>query len=131
MTRKDLDMVNNPWKYCAMDAVFLPGKIHGCEDEVYILYFNECADDGSGCWEIEIVDRGRIIEIYDKVGGNEEKFFEVLPDYFHGEWLYCNRKGEHEEYFIAYAKAFPEADYISGIDEGSELEFLMKWAKGE
>lgn len=28
-----------------IDAVFLPGKIHGCEWQAYIIYFNDCAGD--------------------------------------------------------------------------------------
>lgn len=129
MKREDIDMINDPWKFCGMDAVFLPGKIHGCEDEVYILYFNENADDGNGCWEIEVIDKNRIIKIYEKVNGDEDKFFEILPDYFHGEWYYCNRSNKED--FDSYAEQFVKADYIAGIDtEISELEFLMKWAKG-
>lgn len=27
-----------------MDAVFLPGKIHGCDWQAYIVYFNEQAN---------------------------------------------------------------------------------------
>ena len=35
-----------------VDAVFLPGKIHGCEDELYIIYYNASANDEKGCFEI-------------------------------------------------------------------------------
>lgn len=27
------------------DAIFLPGKIHGCEDQAYIIYYNESGGD--------------------------------------------------------------------------------------
>ena len=36
------------------DAVFLPGKIHGCDYQVYIIYQNEQANEGKGSWEIEM-----------------------------------------------------------------------------
>ena len=71
-----------------MDAVFLPGKIHGCDWQVYIIYLNPCANEGKGSFEIEIIDAERILRLYDEVNGDAEAFFGILPDWFHGEWRY-------------------------------------------
>lgn len=113
----------------AVDAVFLPGKIHGCEDELYIIYFNPCACDGKGSWEIEIVDYDRILELYEEVDGNEEEFFALLPDWFQGEWYYCD--ADHEG-FEEYSEIYWEADFIVGRDGNvhDEMMFLVNWAKG-
>lgn len=114
--------------YNGNDAVFLPGKIHGCEWQAYIIYFNGEANDGLGSWEIEIVDKDRIIKIYDEVDGNEKEFFAIMPDYFHGEWYYCyNGSGEYNE----YCEAYHNADFIVGIDgnDYDEMMFLVNWAK--
>lgn len=115
-----------------IDAVFLPGKLHGCDHQVYIIYFNDQADEGNGCWEIEIVDRERIVEIYEKSGGNPAAFFGIMPDYFHGEWYYCNKR-DHEEEFNAYAEEYPNADFIFGYDGDlyDEMIFLVNWALGK
>lgn len=112
-----------------MDAVFLPGKVHGCDWQAYIIYFNENADEGNGCWEIEIVDKERILKLYDEVNGDSEAFFGRLPDMFHGEWYYCNNGSDD---FEAYLDAYPTADFICGRDGGDdeEMMFLVNWAKG-
>ena len=111
-----------------VDAVFLPGKIHGCEDELYIIYFNPCACDGKGCWEIEIVDYDRILELYEEVDGNDEEFFALLPDWFQGEWCYCD--ADHEG-FEEYSEIYWEADFIVGRDGigHDEMMFLVNWAR--
>ena len=111
-----------------VDAVFLPGKIHGCEDELYIIYFNPCACDGKGCWEIEIVDYDRILELYEEVDGNDEEFFALLPDWFQGEWCYCD--ADHEG-FEEYSEIYWEADFIVGRDGNGhdEMMFLVNWAR--
>ena len=110
-----------------MDAVFLPGKIHGCEYQVYIIYYNGCANDGKGSWEIEIIDADRILKLNEEVNGNAEAFFDVLPDWFHGEWRYCDKGMEGYE---AFEEAYPSADFIVGRDGGleEELDFLVQWA---
>ena len=110
-----------------MDAVFLPGKIHGCEWQVYIIYLNLCANDGKGSWEIEIIDADRILKLNEEVGGDAEAFFDVLPDWFHGEWRYCDKgMNGYEE----LEEAYPSADFIVGRDGGlqEELDFLVRWA---
>ena len=45
------------------DAVFLPGKIHGCEDQLYIIYHNTEANSGNGSFEIEIIDYERVLKL--------------------------------------------------------------------
>ena len=111
------------------DAVFLPGIIHGCEWQVYIIYLNPCANEGKGSWEIEIVDAERILKLYDEVKGDAKAFFEVLPGWFHGEWRYCDKGMEGYE---ELCEAYPSADFIVGRDGGmeEELNFLVEWAQG-
>lgn len=111
-----------------VDAVFLPGKIHGCEDQLYIIYFNASANDEKGCFEIEVVDYERILKIYEEVGGDAEAFFDILPDWFHGEWLYCN---SDDESFEGYVEDYFNADFICGRDGGTkeQLDFMVKWAR--
>lgn len=110
-----------------IDAVFLPGKIHSCEWQVYIIYFNECADDGKGSFEIEVVDKERIVDLYKRTDGNSDLFFELLSDCFQGEWFYCNRSNEQ---FNEYLNAYYDADFIFGRDGNAhdEMMFLVDWA---
>ena len=110
------------------DAIFLPGNVmHGSEDYLYIIYENPDANFGEGCIEIEIVDRYTLIELYNDVDGNAEKFFANMPDYFHGKWKYAD-PGTDEYKF--YCEAYPEADFIFGRDGGleEEMNFIMNWA---
>ncbi len=112
------------------DAVFLPGKIHGCEDQLYILSFNPNACDKKGSWDIEVIDRDGILELIDEVKDNCEAFFELLPDKYQGRWYYCDA-GTLE--FHSYCKAYDEADFLIGRDGETEeeYEFIKAWAKGE
>ena len=71
-----------------VDAIFLPGKIHGCEEELYIIYFNAEGNEGKGCMEIEIVDYETILDLYKDTEGDCARFFCIMPDYFHGKWKY-------------------------------------------
>ena len=113
-----------------MDAVFLPGKIHGCDFQVYIIYLNGEANDGNGSWEIEIIDADRIRQLFEEVKGDAEAFFDVLPDWFHGEWRYCDKGMDGYE---ELEEAYPSADFIVGRDGGlqEELDFLINWARKE
>ena len=110
------------------NAVFLPGNIHGCEWQIYILYYNSCANNQRGCWEIEILDAERILSLYDSVSGDVDAFFDLLPDSFQGEWYYCNRGTKP---FDDYAHAFSSADFILNINGNlaDELTFIVNWAK--
>lgn len=111
-----------------VDAVFLPGKIHGCEDEVYVIYYNSQANDGNGSWEIEIVDKPRILSLYEAVHGNADLFFECLSDLFQGEWRYCDAGSEM---FEKYRKVYADADFLFGRDGDAhdEMLFLINWAR--
>ena len=111
----------------SQDAVFLPGKIHGCDYQVYIIYQNEQANDGKGSWEIEVIDCYRILKLCEDVKGNAVAFWELLPDLFHGEWRYCNKGMDGYE---ELEKAYPTADFIVGRDGDlkDELDFLVNWA---
>ena len=91
------------------DAVFLPGKIHGAEHQIYIVYYNSDADNGNGCFEIEVLDCERILELYKYVNGDAEKFFTLLPDWFQGEWYYCDRNSGD---FDLYVSCYNDADFI-------------------
>lgn len=104
-----------------VDAVFLPGKIHGCDWQAYIIYLNEQANDGKGSWEIEIVDKERILQIYEEVNGDHDQFFEALPNCFQGEWGYCNSDTKE---FDKYAEAYPTADFVLGYHG-------VNWARGK
>lgn len=110
-----------------VDAVFLPGKIHGCEWQVYIIYANEAANNGNGSFEIEIIDAKRILALYAEVCGDVDEFFDTLPDWFHGEWQYCDNGDEGFEEFV---EMYPKADYIVERDGGTieEMMFLVEWA---
>ncbi len=110
------------------DAVFLPGTIHSCEDEVYIIYFNAEGNDGNGCMEIEVCDYQTILSLYDDVYGNTEKFFDYLPDYFQGKWYYTN---SDTVYFQELCEMYEKADFIVGRDGGAteEMKFIVEWAK--
>ena len=102
------------------DAVFLPGKIHGAEHHIYIIYYNPNADNENGCFEIEVLDAEGIIKLCEYVNGDAEKFFTLLPEWFQGEWYYCYRG---TELFDCYASCYNEADFIVGRDGGLESEF--------
>lgn len=119
MTLADID--------AGIDAVFLPGKIHSCEWQVYIIYLNESANDGNGNFEIEIIDAKRILDLYVNVKGNTSLFFEMLPDWFQSEWYYCDNGMDG---FDDYVDAFPNANFIVGQDgdETDEMMFLVSWA---
>ena len=114
--------------YDGNDAIFSPGKIHGCEWQVYIIYFNGEANDGKGSWEIEIVDKERILKIYNQTENDAAEFFAILPDYFHGEWYYCDNGNDGYDY---YCEVYDSADFIVGRDgnQYDEMMFLVNWAK--
>lgn len=109
------------------DAVFLPGTIHGCKDEIYIIYENPVANDGEGSFEIEVCDYETLLQLYEDVNHNATDFFELLPDYFQGRWLYCNAPSES---YNEYAEVYDKADFIFGRDGGveEEMKFIIEWA---
>ena len=109
------------------DAVFLPGKIHGCTWQAYIIYINEAANDGNGSFEIEIVDAFRILKHYVDSLGDPETFFDDLPDLFQGEWKYSNNGSPD---FDELVDKFNEADFLIDRDgdKRDEMMFLVNWA---
>lgn len=112
-----------------VDAVFLPGKIHGAEHLVYVIYMNWEANDGEGSFEIQIMDAERIVEAYNEAKGDQSLFFEILPDMFQGEWCYCDAPRDE---FCELVHMYQEADFLVGRDGDTEAEmhFLLNWATG-
>lgn len=110
-----------------IDAVFMPGKIHGCEDELYIIYYNENANDGNGSVEIEIVDYETLLKVYEDADHNADKFFGILPDYFHGRWQYADAPSDE---YLSLVAAYETADFIVGRDGDmdAEMKFIIDWA---
>ncbi len=110
------------------DAVFLPGKIHGCEDQLYIIYHNTEANSGNGSFEIEIIDYERVLKLADEKDMCAEVFFEKLSDMFQGEWRYCN--SDSEDYWN-FVEDYFDADFVFGRDGEAfdEFEFIVNWAK--
>ena len=110
------------------DAVFLPGKIHGCEDQLYIIYHNNEANSGKGSFEIEIIDYERVLKLAAEKDMCAEVFFEKLSDMFQGEWRYCN--SDSEDYWN-FVEDYFNADFVFGRDgeAADEFEFIVNWAK--
>ena len=110
------------------DAVFLPGKIHGCEDQLYIIYHNTEANSGNGSFEIEIIDYERVLKLAAEKDMCAEVFFERLSDMFQGEWRYCN--SDSEDYWN-FVEDYFNADFVFGRDgeAAEEFEFIVNWAK--
>lgn len=110
------------------DAVFLPGKIHGCEDQLYIIYHNNEANSGKGSFEIEILDYERVLKLANEKDMCAEVFFEKLSDMFQGEWRYCN--SDSEDYWN-FVEDYFNADFVFGRDgeTSDEFEFIVNWAK--
>ena len=110
------------------DAVFLPGKIHGCEDQLYIIYHNNEANNGKGSFEIEIIDYERVLKLAAEKDMCAEVFFEKLSDMFQGEWRYCN--SDSEDYWN-FVEDYFDADFVFGRDgeASDEFEFIVNWAK--
>ena len=110
------------------DAVFLPGKIHGCEDQLYVIYHNTEANGGNGSFEIEILDYERVLKLAAEKDMCAEVFFEKLSDMFQGEWRYCN--SDSEDYWN-FVEDYFDADFVFGRDgeAAEEFEFIVNWAK--
>ena len=110
------------------DAVFLPGKIHGCEEQLYIIYHNNEANNGKGSFEIEILDYERVLKLANERNMCAEVFFERLSDMFQGEWRYCN--SDSEDYWN-FVEDYFNADFVFGRDgeASDEFEFIVNWAK--
>lgn len=114
--------------YMTNDAVFLPDNVHGCEDELYIIYQNTEANNGKGSFEIEVCDYITILTLYEDVNHDVEKFFELMPDYFQGKWYYSDYPSIG---YRAWEESYDTADFIVGRDgdKRDEFEFIIDWAK--
>lgn len=121
--------------YSGKDAVFYPAylrpklpSLHGCEYQLYIVYYNDCANDSNGSIEIEIVDYTTLIELYHDVHGNYNAFFDLMPSYFQGKWYYADNGYDSD--YNDIKEIFDSADFIVGRDGSveDEFNFIMHWA---
>lgn len=110
------------------DAVFLPGKIHGCEDEIYIVYENPDANVGRGAFEICVCNYELLLKACEKAGDNADRFFDLMPSYFVGKWKFCDAPSDE---YDSYVEVFEDADFIVGRDgdEKDEFDFIVRWAQ--
>lgn len=123
-------MIDKDYYKHGQDAVFLPGIIHGCENEVYILCYNENGGyNSNGCFDIDIVDKAGIIELFKESNGEYNIFFAMLPDKFQGRWRYCDNTMSED--FEEYKNVYNKANFISGLDGNyeDEMNFLVSWAE--
>lgn len=98
-------------------AIFLPGKIHGCDGQLYILFYNPDAGDGRGCWEIGSIWYDEILNLFRSCKEDAHEFFEDLP--FYCSWTYCDRGAYgYEDLESAYdtADMYYTFDGASGND---------------
>ena len=118
------------------DAIFLPsafrnGKkpVHGCDDEIYIIYCFYRDDSDKRSFEIEVLERDTLLEIIKFSDGNHKIFFENLPDYFNGKWFYLD---ESDPGFNELYSLYNDADFIVSRDGTTEDEFnfICSWANG-
>jgi len=109
-------------------AVFLPGKIHGAEHQVYVLNMNWEANDGYGSFDIWIVDDERILKAYRYADKDPYEFFDQLSSLFQGEWKYCDAPSDEYDELV---NAWPEADFITDRDgdEYNLMDYLVEWAR--
>lgn len=91
-------MSNNISPESGNDAIFLSSmyredknSIHGCENELYIIYYNGDSNNGHGSFEIEIISSNVVNDLLNAVGDDHIKFFDYLPQYFEGKWEYADR----------------------------------------
>lgn len=119
--------------YDGAEAVFLPGKLHGNENEVYIMCFSDDSDCGKESFMIYAVRARDILEVcntYKAARLHTEECAVAACD------IICSiSKGFYVDsgkaLFESYKEVFGEADFILGRDGGykEEAEFLVGWAK--
>lgn len=116
------------------DALFLPASLrsnkpslHGDNDELYIVYYNNDANDASGCFEIQILDRHTVLRLYNHVGRNCLAFFDYLPLYFENRWQYADRNTPSFDYIYSI---YNSADFIVSRDGNlnDEFNYIIQWA---
>lgn len=110
-------------RYVDEEAVFLPGVIHGCKEQIYIITDAPESNDGKGSYDIKVCDYERLLKLYDDAEYDATKFFEMMPEYFQGEWYY-----ENEPF-----TDFDKAHFLLGRDGDieDEMRFIIKWAMSE
>lgn len=116
------------------DAVFLPASLrgdrdslHGCESELYIIYYLDIDEADRKRFEIEVLDKAAVLELCAFAADDHEAFFEYLPDYCGYKWgcYYEGTTGFDEMYSL-----YNDADFIISRDgtERNEYEFIRRWA---
>ena len=116
----DLDM--------SMDAVFLPGKVHGTNWRLCVLYVNYDGDEP--LVELAYYDAAEILQ-----AASEVAMFYGAPEYCDMFWDTLNGMPNSRPEYAALdsfagrelAANYPTADFIGGGLE--EIEFLVCWAK--
>lgn len=112
----------------SMDAVFLPGKVHGADWRICVLYVNYDGDEP--LVELAYYYAAEILQT-----ANEVAMFYGTPEYGDMFWDTLNEMPNSRlEYVILdsfagreLAANYPTADFIGGGLE--EIEFLIRWAK--
>lgn len=114
------------------DAIFLPasqrksGKsIHGCNNELYVLYYNNDANCRNGCFEIQIISREILKKLFAITKNDYHSFFSQLSIFC--ESRYVNRgSADFDELYSIYNSA----DFIVSRDGAikDEFHFIKEWA---
>lgn len=106
------------------DAIFKAGKIHGCEDDLYIVYFNP--DSTVPSWEELHVDRDTALRWADEIPEatytkwGAEAFMEMLNSECSLFWT---------EELDDYKELYHLADYIDNGNIVDEARYIINWAK--
>ena len=120
------------------DAIFKAGKIHGCEDELYLIYLN--ADAETPLWEIAHISRYDVLDELE----NDKWYVEGHagdPDWYRVDMTFIEVILEMSKQFCeefdpngGLTEYYSQADYIYDPDGDGyigEAEFIANWAKGE
>ena len=110
------------------DYVFKPGVIHGCDWQLYWLYFNPDGREGKGCFELCKLGVEQILEAEEKTAEHPEFFKSAVTDFASrdGCWYGIPNDGTSTE-FEATLDAINQAQKI-GSDEHFR-RFLVGFAK--
>lgn len=108
-----------------LDAWFLPGKIHGCNDQVYRIYANYDSTEPS--WEVQPIWADQIVEAYlEAMRAPATKQYDVFEDSLcaacQGQWGWTNLDSEYGK---ELAGVYPTADFYGGQEI---LDKLIAWA---
>ena len=107
------------------DAIFKAGIIHGCEDELYLIYLNP--DSSVPSWEISHINRYEVLAyLKSKEALDLEEFFDVVVNDAPHYWEVYD-----PENYCDLSRQYEKADFIYNRD-GKILEeatFIINWAK--